>query len=105
MFSDAVSISKWRPFWIGSSIPRTAKTRRNCRWEKIATRPTKDRAIGGGIQEPVRMPRCGQGCGFRLAIADDAADNKIGMVVHRTERKTERIAQLAALVNGARALW
>ena len=51
------------------------------------------------------MPRCGQGCGFRLAIADDAADNKIGMVVHRTERMTERIAQLAALVNGARALW
>jgi len=50
------------------------------------------------------MPRGGQRSGFRLTVADDAGDDEIGMVVHRPERMAERIAQLAALVDRARAL-
>ncbi len=50
------------------------------------------------------MPRRGQRPGFRLAIADDAGDDEIGIVEHRPERMAERIAQLSALVDRARAL-
>ncbi len=62
------------------------------------------RAIGGRIEKFVGMPRRGQWSGFRLAIADDAGDHEIGIVEHRPERMAERIAQLAALVDRARAL-
>src|ERR1700730_3188169 len=62
------------------------------------------RAIGRRIEKLVGMPRAGQGSGFRLAIADDAGDDEIGIVEHRAERVTERIAQLAALVDRSRAL-
>src|SRR5438552_655122 len=51
------------------------------------------------------MPRGGQRSGFRLAIADDAGDGEIGIVEHRSECVTERIAQFAALMDRARALW
>ena len=61
------------------------------------------RAVGGRIEELIGMPRRGQRSGFRLAIADDAGDDEIGIVEHRAERMAERIAQLAALVNRARA--
>src|SRR5450759_2042073 len=50
------------------------------------------------------MPRRGQRSGFRLAIADDAGDNEIGIVEHRPERMAERVAQLAALMDRARTL-
>ena len=50
------------------------------------------------------MPRRGQRSGLRLAVADDAGDDEIGIVEHRAERVAERIAQLAALVDRARAL-
>jgi hypothetical protein len=50
------------------------------------------------------MPSSGQRTRLRLAIADDAGDDEIGIVEHRPERMAERIAQLAALVDRARAL-
>ena len=62
------------------------------------------RAVGGRIEKLVGMPRRGQRSGFRLAIADDAGDDEIGIVEHRPERMAERIAQLAAFVDRARAL-
>ena len=62
------------------------------------------RAVGGRIEKLVGMPRRGQRSGFRLAVADDAGDDEIGIVEHRPERMAERIAQLAALVDRARAL-
>ena len=46
------------------------------------------------------MPARGQRAGFRLAVADDARDERIGIVEHRAERVAERIAELAALVDG-----
>ena len=62
------------------------------------------RAVGGRIEKLVGMPRRGQRTGLRLAVADDAGDDEIGIVEHRPERMAERIAQLAALVDRARAL-
>src|SRR5208283_32754 len=50
------------------------------------------------------MPGRGQRPGFRLAIAHDAGDDETGIVEHRPERMAERIAQLAALVDGAGSL-
>src|SRR5205823_5040020 len=62
------------------------------------------RAIVRRIEKLVGMPRSGERPGFRLAIADNAGDDEIGIIEHRPERTAQRIAQLAALVNRARAL-
>ena len=62
------------------------------------------RAVGFRIEKLVGMPRGGQRSGFRLAIADDAGGDEIGIVEHRSECVTERIAQFAALMDRARAL-
>src|SRR5579871_5192209 len=64
----------------------------------------QDRAVGDWIEELVGMPRRGERPGFRLAIADDAGNEEIGIVEHRSERMAEGIAQLPALVDGAGAL-
>jgi hypothetical protein len=47
------------------------------------------RAVGHWIEEFVGMPCGGQRSGFRLAIADDAGDDEIGVVEHRAERMAE----------------
>ncbi len=60
------------------------------------------RAVAGRVQELVGMPGGGQRPGFRLAVADDAGDDQIGIVEHRPEGMAERIAQLAPLVDRAR---
>ncbi len=62
------------------------------------------RAVGRRIEKLVGMPGRGQRPGLRLAVADDAGDDQIGIVEHRPERMAERIAQLAAFVDRARAL-
>ena len=62
------------------------------------------RAVGGRIEKLVGMPGRGQRPGLRFAVADHAGDDQIGIVEHRPERMAERIAQLAALVDRARAL-
>ncbi len=49
------------------------------------------------------MPCGGQRTCFRLAVADDAGHDKIGIVEHRSESMAERITQLAPLVDRARA--
>ena len=56
-------------------------------------------AVGGRIKELVGMSRRGQRAGFCLAVADDAGNDEIGIVEHRPKCMTERIAQLAALVD------
>ena len=50
----------------------------------------------------VRMPRRRQRTGLRLTIADHAGRDQIRIVKNRAERVRERIAQLSALVDGAR---
>ena len=41
------------------------------------------RAVGYWIEELVRMPCSGQRTRLRLAVADDAGDDEIGIVEHR----------------------
>ena len=42
-------------------------------------------AIGDGIEELVRMPRRGEGSGFRFAIANNAGHDETRIVEHRPE--------------------
>ncbi len=60
------------------------------------------RAVGGRIEKLVRMPRGGERPGFRLAVADDAGDDEIGVVEHGAERMAQRIPEFASLVDRAR---
>ena len=50
------------------------------------------------------MPAGGQRPGLRFAIPHHASHHEIGVVEHRAEGMAEGIAQLTALVNGARRL-
>ena len=50
------------------------------------------------------MPTRRQRPGLRLAVADDAGDEQIGIVERRAERVDERVAELPALVDRARRL-
>ena len=61
-------------------------------------------AIGQRIQELVGVPGRGQWPGFRLTIPDDAGCDQFRIVKHRAKRVAERVAELAALVDGSRAL-
>ena len=49
-------------------------------------------AVGDGIEKFIGLPRCRQRPGFRLAIADNAGDDEVGIVEHCPERMAERIA-------------
>src|ERR1700690_1536043 len=49
----------------------------------------KHRAVSGRIEKFVGMPRRGQRSGFRLAIADDTGDEKIGIIEHCPKRVAE----------------
>ena len=54
------------------------------------------------VEKLVGLPCGRQGTRFRLAVADDAGDDQIGIVERRPEGMAERIAQLAAFVNRPR---
>jgi hypothetical protein len=58
-------------------------------------------AVGDRIEELVRVPRGRERAGLRLAVADDAAHEEIGVVEGRAVRMRERVAELAALVDRA----
>ncbi len=62
------------------------------------------RAVGCGIQKFVGVPTCRERPGLGLAIAYHAGHNQIGIVEGRAVRVHQRVAQLAALVDGARRL-
>ena len=47
------------------------------------------------------MPARRQRARLRLAVADDADDDEVGIVEGRAERVDERVAELAALVDRA----
>ena len=61
-------------------------------------------SVGGWIEELVGVPGRGQRARLRLAIADDAGHDEIGIIEHCPKGMAERIAQLAPLVDRTRAL-
>src|SRR5262245_32966134 len=55
-------------------------------------------AIGDRVQELVGMPAGGEGPCFGLAIADNAGDDEIGVVVGGAVRVRDSVPQLPALM-------
>jgi hypothetical protein len=56
-------------------------------------------AVGDRVQELVRVPARREWARLRLAVADDARDEQIGVVERGAEGVRERVAELAALVD------
>ncbi len=61
-------------------------------------------SIGGRVQELVGVPAGGQRAGLGLAVADDACHHEIGVVEGGAVGVGEGVAQLTALMDGARGL-
>ena len=61
-------------------------------------------AVVDRIEELVRVPARGERARLRLAVADDAGDEQVGIVERRAVGVRQRVAQLAALVDRARRL-
>ena len=70
----------------------------------VQVQDRQHRAVGGRVEEPVRMPAGRQRAGLGLAVADDAGDDQAGVVEGGAVRVRHRVAELAALVDGARRL-
>ena len=69
--------------------------------EAVEMQDRKHRAIARRVEKLVGMPAGGQRAGFRFAVADDAGDDQIGIVERRAIGVEQRIAELAAFMNGA----
>ena len=63
----------------------------------------QDRPVRRRVQELVRVPARRERPRLGLAVADDAQDEQVGVVERGAERVRERVAELAALVDRARA--
>ncbi|KAI3473495.1 hypothetical protein Pfo_031622, partial [Paulownia fortunei] len=57
--------------------------------------------VGHRVEEGVRLPGAGQGTGLGLAVTDDARHDEVRVVERRAVRVRERVAELAALVDGS----
>ena len=58
-------------------------------------------AVADRVEELVAVPAGGQRPGLGLAVADDAGDDQVGVVEGGAVGVRQRVAQLAALVDGA----
>ena len=61
-------------------------------------------AVAGRVEELVAVPAGGERPGLRLAVADDAGDDQVGVVEGGPVGVGQGVAELAALVDGARRL-
>ena len=59
--------------------------------------------VGHRTEKLVGVPGGGERSGFRFAITDHARNHQFRIVEYRSERVTQRIAKLTALVDGTRA--
>ena len=72
--------------------------------EAVEVQDRQHRAVRDGVDELVAVPRGGERAGLGLAVADDAGGDEVRVIHHGAEGVRERVAQLAALVDGARRL-
>ena len=56
-------------------------------------------AVGGRVEELVRVPTCGAGPGLGFAVADDAAGDQVGVVEDGAVGVQQAVSELAALVD------
>src|SRR5258708_40130512 len=68
----------------------------------VEMKDRKNGTVARGIKEFVRMPASGERTGFGFSVADDTADEEIGIVEGRAGSEGDGIAEFAALVNRAR---
>ena len=86
-------------------VPRDAgEDRRVGDLVAVEVEDRQDGAVRHRVEELVGVPAGRQRPGLRLAVADDRADQQVRVVERRAVRVRERVAQLAALVDGARRL-
>jgi hypothetical protein len=71
--------------------------------ETIQVQNGQHRAVGLRVEEFVGMLGCCERPGLGLAVAHDAGNQELRVVERRAKSMAERIAQLTALVNRARA--
>ena len=69
----------------------------------VQVQDRQHRAVADRVEQLVGLPCGRQRSRFRLAVADDAGDDQIGIVERRSEGMAERVAQLTALVNRPRS--
>ena len=65
----------------------------------VQVQDRQHRPVGQRVQELVRVPARRQRPGLRLAVADDAGDDQVGIVEGGAVGVRQRIAELAALVD------
>src|SRR5215831_16708495 len=53
----------------------------------------QNHTVSHGIEKLVGMPAGGEGSGLGLAVADNAGDDQIGIVVRRTVRVRDRVSE------------
>ena len=82
-------------------VGRAAEHRRPRDLVAVQVQDRQDRAVAHRVQEVDALPRTGERPGLRLAVADDAGDDEVGVVERGAERVHQRVAELAALVDGA----
>jgi hypothetical protein len=70
----------------------------------VQVQDRQHRSITDGVEELVAVPRRRHRPGLRLAVTDDARNDEIGVVERGAERMGQGVAQLTALVDGARDL-
>ena len=72
--------------------------------EAVEVQNRQHRAVRDGVDELVAVPRGGERAGLGLAVTDNTGGDQAGVIHHGAEGVRERVAQLAALVDGARRL-
>ena len=72
--------------------------------EAVQVQDGQHRAVGNGVHELVAVPGGSQRAGLGLAVAHHAGGDQAGVVRHGAEGVGQRIAQLAALMDGAGGL-
>ena len=70
----------------------------------VQVQDRQHRAVLGRVEELARVPAGGQRPGLGLAVADHAGHDQVRVVERRPIGVHERVAELAALVDGARRL-
>src|SRR5580692_1386488 len=70
----------------------------------VEVKDGEDGAVADGVKELVGVPGGGEWAGLGFAVADAASDDEIGVVEGCAEGVRERVAELAALVDGAGSL-
>ena len=69
----------------------------------VQVQDRQHRAVARRVEELVRVPAGGERAGLGLAVADDAGDDQVGVVERGAVGVRQRVAELAALVDRARA--